>query len=655
MVLKGLLDISGSDDKIVILTRTHSQYESFIQEVIAINQIPRHKSSVKCGFLIGKDKACAVKVSKEVCRQGRDKSRKNLKNGLAIPCPKSLLRSREKKIKERQLGYDCPYYTNTYEYDPDEGLRPRKDVYRLVKEHHKKPLNIDEFIEKCNDLPFPACPYEVMKLTLKDAKVLILQYRYFLDSDIRKTMYETGRIGCSPEHTHLVIDEAHNVRKQIIEQGIPQCSLEDIKDAKKFLKDASNGKSEYDISSLKREIEYSIELLNGVTTSLTQWFNDYITDHQESNDDIPFNTNEFDESIQFVYEEVEVFDLKKTTVSALEQVGREITGQYKKMIKGGELPEFFDEPVICTVAKVLGDYMRLTDEEYIKSFRYKQKDQQTLWEQDIKDYDVSLNIAEIDPRRKIKELRENSRSMTLISGTLTPLDQFKELLFYDDIKVNTHDTPNPFPKENRKIMILTDTTSLFKKRKDPKNIKAIEATIEALSAVNGNVGIFFPSSKLSNNWHPYCGRVCSKNKKELVTQEKKFKESKNAMLIGYCRGRFSEGVDYSGEQMVAVAVIGYPLAPHTKIQDRIEEYYMKKGMRGKELTYYLPAIIAATQAIGRCIRSPTDEGILILGDYRYHEPRFKKLLPEWIRKEAIIKKSNEIKEVIESKLSLGDS
>ncbi|MBU4265656.1 MAG: ATP-dependent DNA helicase [Candidatus Altiarchaeota archaeon] len=648
MVLSGLLNIIAPDDKVVILTRTHSQYDSFIQEVRKINKV--EGSPLKCGFLIGRKKACVVNVSKEVCRQGRDKSCKNLKNGLDIPCSRSLLGSREKKIRERQLGYDCPYYTNTYEYVPDGGLRPREDVYRLVDEHHKKPLNVDEFKEKCNELHFPACPYEVMILTLKNAKVLILHYQYFLDSGIRKIMYAKGRIGCSPDHTHLVIDEAHNIREHIIKQDIPQCSLDDIKDAKKFLKRAHKGKSEYNLSSLKKEVEGSIELLDEVIQSLTQWFNEYLTvkERQESkDDDIPFNTNELDKSIQIVYEKVEVFTLNKTTVSALEKVRQEVLSQFRKMANEGELPEFLDEPIICTVAKVLGDYMHLTDEEYIKSFKYEQKEQQTPIEPDISDYTMSLNVAEIDPRRKIKELRKNSKSMTLISGTLTPLAQFRKLLFYDDINVNTHDTPNPFPKENRKIMILTDVTSLSKKRKDPTNIKAIETTIEALAAVNGNVGVFFPSKNFLKVYRPYCEGVCSKNKKELVTQEKKFKESKNAMLIGYCRGRLSEGVDYSGEQMVAVAVIGLPLAPHSEIQKRIEEYYGKRGMPGEALTYHLPAIIAATQAIGRCIRSPTDEGVLVLGDYRYCEPRFKKLLPKWIHEEAIPKKSNEVKEIME--------
>ncbi|MBU4502431.1 MAG: hypothetical protein KKA79_07580 [Nanoarchaeota archaeon] len=462
-------------------------------------------------------------------------------------------------------------------------------------------------------------------------------------------MYAKGRIGCSPDHTHLVIDEAHNIREQIIKQDIPQCSLDDIKDAKKFLKRVHKGKSEYSSSSLKKEVKESIELLDEVTQSLTQWFNEYLTvnGRQEStDDDIPFNTNELDKSIQIVYEKVEVFALNKAAVSALEKVRQEVLSQFRKMANEGELPEFLDEPVICTVANVLSKYMHLTDEKYIKSFKYEQKEQQPLIEPDISNYIVSLNVAEIDPRRKIKELRENTKSMTLISGTLTPLAQFRKLLFYDDIKVNTHDTPNPFPKENRKIVILTNVTSLSKKRKDPTNIKAIETTIEAIAAVNGNVGVFFPSKNVLKVYRPYCEGACSKNKKELVTREKKFKESKNAMLIGYCRGRLSEGVDYSGEQMVAVAVIGLPLAPPTKIQDRIEEYYRKKGMYGKELTYYLPAIIAATQAIGRCIRSPTDEGVLMLGDYRYCEPRFKKLLPKWIHEEAIPKKSNEVKEVI---------
>ncbi|MEM2410169.1 MAG: helicase C-terminal domain-containing protein, partial [Thermofilaceae archaeon] len=44
--------------------------------------------------------------------------------------------------------------------------------------------------------------------------------------------------------------------------------------------------------------------------------------------------------------------------------------------------------------------------------------------------------------------------------------------------------------------------------------------------------------------------------------------------------------------------------------------------------YVYPAIRRAAQALGRALRSPKDQAVLVLGDYRYRS--YLKLLPDYV-------------------------
>ena len=169
-------------------------------------------------------------------------------------------------------------------------------------------------------------------------------------------------------------------------------------------------------------------------------------------------------------------------------------------------------------------------------------------------------------------------------------------------------------------------------------------------SVDGNIALFFTSYSEKNKYLEYCRTLCQKTGKRIVNERKEdnkqklitgYKKHGNSALLGVCRGSFSEGVDYSGEAMNAVAVIGLPLSQWNIKQKRINQYY--KRVFGKEIgehiAYQLPAVTAAMQSLGRCIRSSQEKGILILGDQRYCNETIhgtKKLLPSEIQTVRII-------------------
>ena len=102
-----------------------------------------------------------------------------------------------------------------------------------------------------------------------------------------------------------------------------------------------------------------------------------------------------------------------------------------------------------------------------------------------------------------------------------------------------------------------------------------------------------------------------------------------------CRGKVSEGLDFSDELCRAVIFVGIPF-PNTKdpILNEKKMYYDKlsktkvKSITGDDW-YTLNTMRSVNQGLGRVIRHINDYGMIFLLDERYEQQRLKKLLPGW--------------------------
>ena len=61
----------------------------------------------------------------------------------------------------------------------------------------------------------------------------------------------------------------------------------------------------------------------------------------------------------------------------------------------------------------------------------------------------------------------------------------------------------------------------------------------------------------------------------------------------------------------------------------------KYGDEGEFLSYTLPAMNRALQALGRVLRAPEDRGFLVLCEQRFLEAQVRSALPAWIREEMV--------------------
>jgi Rad3-related DNA helicase len=105
----------------------------------------------------------------------------------------------------------------------------------------------------------------------------------------------------------------------------------------------------------------------------------------------------------------------------------------------------------------------------------------------------------------------------------------------------------------------------------------------------------------------------------------------DVLLLAVAGGVFAEGVDYPGDALKAVAVVG-PCLPALSLEQRLlRDYYEERFERGFEYAFVVPGMTRVVQAAGRLIRSADDTGVIALLDRRFlHRPYREHLPAEWL-------------------------
>lgn len=112
---------------------------------------------------------------------------------------------------------------------------------------------------------------------------------------------------------------------------------------------------------------------------------------------------------------------------------------------------------------------------------------------------------------------------------------------------------------------------------------------------------------------------------------------KGAAFLAVCRGKVSEGIDFSDDYARVVIVVGIPFPNINDIQVGLKKKYndthkTSKNLLGGNEWYCQQAFRALNQAVGRCIRHKFDYGSIILLDERYKEERNRVYISKWLRK-----------------------
>ncbi len=233
-------------------------------------------------------------------------------------------------------------------------------------------------------------------------------------------------------------------------------------------------------------------------------------------------------------------------------------------------------------------------------------------------------------------IRYKTKGTVFFSATLFPIKYYMDLLTQGNGKYLV--LPSPFDQDNLKLIIKDNISTKYKDR--VKTIPDIVKTIESLVyAKPGNYIVFFPSYK-------YIDLVLAHlNVKdtEIVLQSQsssdyerekifnKFKDTAHPHLgLFVLGGSFSEGVDFVGDLLNGVIVVGVGI-PQVNVENNLlKEFFDEKYGLGFDYAYTYPGFNKVVQAAGRVIRTEEDRGVVILVDERYKMNLYQRLMPkEW--------------------------
>jgi DNA excision repair protein ERCC-2 len=255
----------------------------------------------------------------------------------------------------------------------------------------------------------------------------------------------------------------------------------------------------------------------------------------------------------------------------------------------------------------------------------------------------SLKYQLLDPSVMSTNILRKTHGAIFMSGTLYPTMMYADILGAMETgrKVICREYPSPFPPENRRVIVSTSVTTRYKDRDDEMYDTIAGQISDVANSTYENTAVFFPSYNLLEEmwdrfpvnplWRIFKEQrgMTKEQRISLFSQMTQDHGSYRAMLWGVQAGSLSEGMDYSGNALKTIIVVGLPLVPPSKFVDQLIGYYSQKFERdkGRMYAYIYPAMNKVHQAGGRGIRSGTDVGIIVLMDRRFQDPPYRSCFP----------------------------
>lgn len=607
--------------KVLIAVRTISQLNIFLRELELIRQ---KRVGLKYSYLVGKGSICQIRGAGDVYRMcegvksfSTSLMRERAQKGSLIPSNDPVIR-RQIDLQDREHPLLCPYYIRGHSYaSTEEGLKmvPSSMLNTKAERFVSRLVTPDKIHGFFGEI----CPHDAMMEAAKGADVIVLNFHHLFNDQIREQIYANLEI--DERNTLLLIDESHNCGEVIQSINSVRSTERDIEQAMTELSTARKKASDANgVAGVLPNILDYMKLIKRLRES-EDWFDPSI----------------FEKSVikGSLYRGLE--DLVDDLISISEHMR-------EKNLKEGD----FGESAVEKLASFFyGAYRALSERSYLPVYNVDDGGM------------ISLMVNNIDPSDKLSEILCAHHCAVMISGTLSPIECFRKYYFGDMGSIHTISLPNSFPKENRKIVCAGDVTSAYSMRRDPQNLNRIDTYILTFASLKGNLAVYFPSYEMLNTFGERCaGRI--KGKEVIIepreapdaNQElKRFLElpgsGRSGIIFAVCGGKWSEGLDYRGEMLSGALVLGLPLAPFNNVRRMTNDYFRNKfGREGDFISYTLPAINRALQALGRVLRTPDDRGLLVLAEKRFLEPENKEALPKWMQDEMEIGSAEGFKKVI---------
>lgn len=496
----------------------------------------------------------------------------------------------------------CEYHTKFKEN--------QDDVYEMEIAVSRKPTYSGQVLDMCRGVG--VCPYDFIKEVAKDVDVVACSYMYLFHPAIRENFLEM--VGCHMEDMVVVLDEAHNLPDLAIRLGSTTVSTVSLQAAQREA-------TEYD----EPDILLLLQIVEQIMEELAEKYeleDEVILEYVELVNRLPGTEQKLLELFRY-----------------MKKVGEEI--QKDKLRKGRPPRSYINGCAFFLInwlnAKEREDYCYL-----IKKF-YTRRGHPAL----------RLEIVDLDPRNITTQVLGNVYMSVSMSGTLTPLHAFAEVVGLTDYEMKTF--PTPFRPSNIFVAAVKGVTTKGNFRTQEMYQKLAVATCDIIENTPKNIGVFAASYKVLNGLlsgglklispkplYIEKREYTSRQNDELVKSFKNSAQNGGAVLLGVMGGRNAEGEDFPGDQMNAVVLVGVPYAqPTPRVEAQIQYYTKVFPTKGKYYGYFLPAHRKLNQGAGRAHRMLTDKAAILFLDERVIQPFVRKDIAQWIRNEMRVVKNED--------------
>lgn len=257
-----------------------------------------------------------------------------------------------------------------------------------------------------------------------------------------------------------------------------------------------------------------------------------------------------------------------------------------------DIPLQHDDPVVQTfnVIAQFTDVLEKFREEFVCIY------------EEQRDGSIAVKIVCRDAAWWLKEAYKDFSSVVAFSATLKPFTYYRELLGLAANETDCAEFISPFPKENRKIVIIPQVSTKWRDR-DANVGRIIEAISRIVEVRRGNYFVFFPSfdflekvaARLQLNESAIIAQKRNMSKSDVEDVLATLREgSQPTVVLAVQGGVFSEGVDYPGDMLIGALIVGPALPVFNFEREQLREYYDKKFGSGFDYAYTYPRNCSST-------------------------------------------------------------
>jgi DNA excision repair protein ERCC-2 len=538
----------------------------------------------------------------------------------------------------------CPYYAQAI-IDDEKGTQTMKYSGMM-----------DAATLRNKSAQLGTCPYEVMKDGIDEAEIIIGNYAHAVDS---MTVQATTQ-QIVDESTILIVDEAHMLIERARDQLSRSMSRDDLETAITAIETLENKKRTLTprvTDEIKKELRQA-----GTSLSEMGLYKELFKDLLEFVDitaDTYCNRQHSDSDSELTHnEEIPLRDPESTGNGQLMMWMQQAAyndrdyeqAKYKTMAFENAINILTNNTDVSdglsgansieTIGSFLTKKFYSDETDYFTKIDLTTSQNKYDWNYDPTgsasgSYDVDLVMENCIPAYDLASKFDKFGAGLIMSATLSPTDITSQIIGLNilDRYQDSDSFELGFPEENRGSYTVKLEKFTYDNRGDAGDNNRIrkkykQAIEDVVTTTRGNTLICTPSygeAKWVGNFLDENTEIPvyideSSSNDETTQMKQEFTSEQKAVLCTSLRGTLTEGVDYDGDDLLNVIVVGVPIADPTTYHAKAirNSFTLEFGKRNAfDYSFRLPAIFKTRQALGRVIRSDTDVGLRFLMDNRY--------------------------------------